>query len=73
MNKHFNKSTPVKSVNLVNPINGDVWCCSDYDNIKLIDGVDYITVHKPENDKRTFLMRKDALKVSKGFGDGKIL
>jgi hypothetical protein len=70
MKKHFNKSTPV---NLVNPINGDIWCCSDYDNVKLIDGVDYITVYKIENDKRTFLMKKDALKVSKGFGDGKIL
>jgi len=70
MKKHFNKSTPV---NLVNPINGDTWCCSDYDNVKLIDGVDYITVYKLENDKRTFLMKKDALKVLKGFGDGKIL
>jgi hypothetical protein len=70
MKKHFNKSAPV---NLVNPINGDTWCCSDYDNVKLIDGVDYITVYKLDNDKRTFLMKKDALKVSKGFSNGSLL
>jgi hypothetical protein len=73
MKKHFNKSIPIKTINLVNPMNGDTWCCNNYDNVKIIDGIDYITVHKPDNDKRTFLMRKDALKVSKGFGDGKIL
>lgn len=67
MKKQFNKSTLPKSVNLINPMNGDIWCCDDYDNVKLIDGVDYITVYKAENDKRTFFMRKDALKVSKGF------
>lgn len=60
-------------LSLINPINGESWCCNDYDNVRIIDGVDYITVHKPENDKRTFLMRKDALKVLKGFIDGKIL
>jgi hypothetical protein len=72
MKKHFNKSTLVKTVNLVNPMNGDTWCCTDYDNTKIIDGVDYITVFKPENEKRTFLMRKDALKLSKGLIDGKL-
>lgn len=72
MKNHFNKSTPAKSVNLINPINNDTWCCSDYDNVRIIDGVDYITVYKLENDKRTFLMRKDALKILKGFDDGKL-
>ena len=72
MKKNFNKSTPSKAVNLVNPINGDEWYCSDYDNVRIIDGVDYITVHKLENNNRTFLMRKDALKVLKGFSNGKL-
>ena len=54
-----------KQVELTNPLNSDVWYCKDYDDVKVIDGVNYITVFKPNNDKRTFLMRKDALKLSR--------
>lgn len=54
-----------KTVTLTNPLNSDVWYCRDYDDVKVIDGVNYITVYKPENDKRTFLMRKDVLKLSR--------
>ena len=53
---------------LVNPLNSDVWMCNDYNNTKDIDGVVYLTVYRPENSNRTFLMRKDVLKLSgKGF------
>jgi hypothetical protein len=52
-------------VNLVNPINGDTWCCSDYDNVKLIDGVDYITVYKIENDNIDKKYEKNARKIIK--------
>lgn len=48
---------------LVNPLNSETWYCRDYNNIKSIDGVNYVTVFKPENESRTFLMRKDALKL----------
>lgn len=56
-----------KSTNFVmlsNPVNSEVWCCKDYNDTKIIDGVNYITVFKEENQNRTFLMRKDALKVT---------
>lgn len=57
------KNTKSKFVILSNPLNSDTWYCRDYNNTKDIDGVNYITVFKPENEKRTFLMRKDALRV----------
>ncbi len=53
---------------LTNPLNSEQWFCEDFNNIKTIDGVNYVTVYRPENINRTFLMRKDALKVtSLGF------
>lgn len=56
-----------KTQTLVNPLNSEMWVCRDISDTKDIDGVLYIKVHKPENEKRTFLMRKDALKISKSY------
>lgn len=68
MSKYKKPSTNSKPVMLVNPLNSDVWMCNDYNNTKDIDGVVYLTVYRPENSNRTFLMRKDVLKLSgKGF------
>jgi len=53
-----------KTTILRNPLNSDEWFCDDYSLVKNIDGVSYITVYKPNDNKRTFLMRKDALKVT---------
>lgn len=51
-------------VKLQNPLNTEEWICEDYNNVTHIDGVEYIKVHKP-SELRTFLMRKEALKVIK--------
>lgn len=58
------KPSTKKTVVLTNPLNSETWLCEDYTRIKDIDGVPYITVFKPENTSRTFLMRKDALRLS---------
>lgn len=58
------QATKPKATFLTNPLNSEQWVCEDYTSVKTIDGVNYITVYKPENSSRTFLMRKDALKVS---------
>jgi hypothetical protein len=52
-----------KTVVLTNPLNSETWLCEDFGKIKEIDGVPYVTVFKPENTSRTFLMRKDALRL----------
>ncbi|MFZ9610102.1 MAG: hypothetical protein ACO294_05300 [Methylococcales bacterium] len=49
---------------LVNDLNSEEWVCDDYADVKFIDGIEYIKVHKPEQ-SRTFLMRKDALRKKK--------
>ena len=61
------KTQQKKTVILVNPLNSETWACEDYTKVKDIDGVPYITVFKPENNARKFLMRKDALKPSKSY------
>lgn len=53
------KNTPTK---LINPLNQETWICDDFSNVKLVEGVEYVTVYKPENPKRTHLMRKEALR-----------
>lgn len=54
-----------KTVVLVNPLNSETWLCKNFADIKEIEGIPYITVFRPENEKRTFLMRKDALRLAK--------
>jgi hypothetical protein len=61
------KQVKKKTVILVNPLNSETWACEDYYKTKDIDGVPYITVFKLENNNRTFLMRKDALRLSKSY------
>jgi hypothetical protein len=51
-------------VKLQNPLNTEEWICEDYNSLTHIDGVEYIRVHKPA-ETRSFLMRKEALKVIK--------
>ena len=59
------KKTPQKKlVVLTNPLNSETWFCEDYSKTKDIDGVPYVTVFKQENTARTFLMRKDALRLA---------
>lgn len=61
------KSRVTKLQTLVNPLNSETWMCRDLTDTKDIDGVLYIRVFKPENESRSFLMRKDALKISKSY------
>lgn len=53
-----------KPVVVTNPLNSEIWLCSDFNQGKDIDGTVFVTVYKPENTSRTFLMRKDALRLS---------
>lgn len=47
---------------LENPRNRDKWVCEDINNIKYINGVGYIAVNRPEEERKV-LMRKDSLRV----------
>jgi len=62
--KHSVSNQKNNFVILTNPLNSETWLCKNYEESKVIDGVNYITVFKQENQNRTFLMRKDALKVT---------
>ena len=50
----------MKSVNFKNRMNGERVVCDNIRDVKVIDGVEYLTVHKQGND-RQFLMRREAL------------
>ena len=51
-------------VNLQNQITGEILTCKNIKDIRIIEGVEYLSVCKRGSD-RTFLMRKDALKKIK--------
>jgi hypothetical protein len=53
-----------QKVKLQNPLNTEEWICEDYNQVTHIDGVEFIRVHKP-SEERLFLIRKEALKVIK--------
>ena len=49
-----------KPVRLKNIRTNEIVICEDYNNIKVIDGVEFVQVHK-EGNPRTFLMNKEPL------------
>lgn len=51
----------MKTQNFVNPMTREQWVCEDVTKTKIIDGVSYLHVHKPDNKYRQVLMRKDSL------------
>ncbi len=43
-----------------NRFNNELVICDDMNKIEIIEGIEYLVVHRPKSD-RQFLMRKDAL------------
>ena len=50
----------MKAMTFKNRMNGERFVCEDVRQVEVIDGVEYIVVHRP-NETRMFKMRKDAL------------
>ena len=50
----------MKAMTFKNRMNGERFVCDDVRLVEVIDGVEYIIVHRP-NETRMFKMRKDAL------------
>lgn len=50
----------MKSMTFKNRMNGERFVCDNVRTVEVIDGVEYLIVHRP-NEHRTFKMRKDAL------------
>jgi hypothetical protein len=50
----------MKPMTFRNILNGERFVCDDVRTVEVIDGVEYLIVHKP-NEHRVFKMRKDAL------------
>ena len=50
-----------------NRVNGERFVCEDHRTVDVIDGVEYLTVHRP-NEQRSFKMRRDALEKINGVG-----
>lgn len=43
-----------------NRVNGELFVCEDHRAVEVIDSVEYLVVHRP-NEHRLFKMRRDAL------------
>ena len=50
----------MKPIMFKNRMNNDKFICEDTRRVEIIDGVEYIYVHKI-NEQRSYLMRKEAL------------
>lgn len=50
----------MKSMTFKNRMNGERFVCDNVRTVEVIDGVEYLIVHRP-NEHRMFKMRKDAL------------
>ncbi len=54
----------MKTITFKNRFNNERVVCNDARMIEIIDGVEYLVVHRPGTD-RQFLMRRDALEKVK--------
>lgn len=50
-----------KIVEFVNPRNQERWDCKDIKHVQMIEGVEYLYVHRPGNLNQERLMRRDSL------------
>ena len=50
----------MKPMTFKNRMNGERFVCDDVRTVEVIEGVEYLLVHRP-NEHRLFKMRKDAL------------
>lgn len=50
----------MKSMIFKNRMNNERFVCDDVRTVEVIDGVEYLIVHRP-NENRVYKMRKDAL------------
>ena len=57
----------MKATTFKNRFNNEQVVCKDPRDIRLIDGIEYLTVSKTIQDRK-FLMRKDALEKVNGVG-----
>ena len=55
----------MKPVFFKNRLNGERFVCEDTRIVETIDGVEYLVVHRP-NEQRVFKMRRDALERVNG-------
>jgi len=51
-------------------MNGERFICDDVRTVEVIDGVEYLIVHRP-NEHRVFKMRKDVLEKDTAIVKGK--
>ena len=54
----------MKSVTFKNKFNSEKFVCEDVRAVEVIDGIEYLVVHRP-NEQRIFKMSKDALEKVK--------
>jgi hypothetical protein len=54
----------MKSVTLKNKLNGEKFVCEDLRQVEMIDGIEFLYVHRP-NEKRILKVRKDILEKIK--------
>lgn len=52
-----------KSVILSNPRTGEVWVCEDFDNRRRVDGVDFVEVHRPDNQRLVWMNLANLIKI----------
>jgi hypothetical protein len=60
-----NKENDMKPVFFKNRMNNERFVCEDVRAVDVIDGVEYLVVHRP-NEQRMFKMRRDALEKVNG-------
>jgi len=51
----------MKSVTFKNRLTGEHFVCENVRDVRSIDGVEYLVVHRATAPGRTFLMKRDAL------------
>jgi hypothetical protein len=51
------------NVTLKNPRTGEVWICENLNQKRIVDGIEFVEVHKPENSRMVWINLSNLVKV----------
>lgn len=54
----------MKSVHFTNPRSGEIWICENLSVRRKVDGVDFIEVHRPDNQRMVWMNLNNLKKIS---------
>lgn len=62
----------MKTVKFTNPRTGEIWICEDLNVRRKVDGVDFVEVHRPDNNRLVWMNLTNLTKIKESSSSKKV-